>query len=122
MRRVFLILAALLLFAGCKTVEKTKTVYVSRFQVDSVYIDCTDSVFFTKIGDTVTIREILTRTEYRYRLLTDTLRQSDTVIVTKKELVNTTCGKARKNFFIFGLIIGLLIIFALYLLTKKLLR
>lgn len=122
MRRVFFILSALVFFAGCKTVEKTKTVYISRLQVDSVYIDCTDTVFIWQHGDTVRIREILTRTEYRYRLLTDTLRQSDTVIVTKKELVNSTCGKARKNFFIFGLIIGIFIIFALYLLTKKFLR
>ena len=112
----------LLLLCGCRTTEIVRERHHYSSTVDSVYIDCTDTLYYILKGDTVTIREVLTRTEYRYRMLSDTVLHIDTVIVAKKELVNSSCGKARKNFFLFGLIIGIIIIFAIHLLTKKFLK
>lgn len=116
-----LILSLMLLLCGCKTMEIVRERHHYSSTIDSVYIDCTDTLYYIVKGDTVTIREVMTRTEYRYRMLSDTMQHIDTIVVTKKELVNSSCGKARKNFFILGFIIGMIIIFALYLLTKKLL-
>lgn len=121
MRIRLLILSLMLLLCGCRTTEIVRERHHYRSTIDSVYIDCTDTLYYIVKGDTVTIREVMTRTEYRYRMLSDTILHIDTVVVTKKELINSNCGKARKNFFIFGFIIGIIIIFALYLLTKKLL-
>lgn len=122
MRIRLLILSLMLLLCGCRTTEIIRERHHYSSNIDSVYIDCTDTLYYIVKGDTVTIREVLTRTEYRYRMMSDTILNIDTVVVTKKELVNSSCGKARKNFFMFGLIIGIIIIFALYLLTKKLLK
>lgn len=117
-----LILSLMLLLCGCKTTEIVRERHHYSSTIDSVYIDCTDTLYYIIKGDTVTIREVKTRTEYRYRMLSDTILQVDSIVVTKKELVNSSCGKARKNFFMFGLIIGIIVIFALYLLAKKLFR
>lgn len=112
----------MLLLCGCRTTEIIRDHHHYSSTIDSVYIDCTDTLYYIVKGDTVTIREVKIRTEYRYRMLSDTILHIDTVVVTKKELVNSSCGKARKNFFLIGLIVGIIIIFALYLLAKKLLR
>lgn len=120
--RIRLLILFLLLMCGCRTTEIFRERHHYSSTIDSVYIDCTDTLYYIVKGDTVTVREVMTRTEYRYKMLSDTILHIDTVIVTKKDMVNSGCGKARKNFFILGLIIGIIIIFALYLLTKKLLR
>lgn len=117
-----LILSLMLLLCGCKTTEIVRERHHYTSTIDSVYIDSTDTLYYIVKGDTVTIREVKTRTEYRYRMLSDTILHIDTIVVTKKELVNSNCGKARKNFFILGLIIGIIVIFALYLLAKKIFR
>lgn len=109
----------MMLLCGCRTTEIVRERHHYSSTIDSVYIECTDTLYYIVIGDTVKISEVVTRTEYRYRMLSDTILHIDTVVVTKKELVNSNCGKVRKNFFIFGLIIGIIIIFALNLLTKK---
>lgn len=122
MRIRLLILSLMLLLCGCRTTEIIRERHHYSSKIDSVYIDCTDTLYYIVKGDTVTIREVKIRTEYRYRMLSDTILHIDTVVVKKKELVNSSCGKARKNFFMFGLIIGIIVIFALYLLAKKLFR
>ena len=69
------ILCALLL-TGCKTqqpqvVEKivTNTEYIDRWQFDSIYIDKVEYV--DRGGDTIIIVKV--RTEYRYKIMTDSV-------------------------------------------------
>lgn len=78
-----LIFSALIacLFAGCKTVRyvpvetvRTDSVYVDRWQRDSVYVR--DSVWVNRwtVGDTVYQDKVVYKWRYRDRRLRDTLR------------------------------------------------
>jgi len=126
MRKIAVILVVLaVILPSCKTVEyvdRVRKEYETRIIVDSTFIDCTDSVFIFQKGDTVTIKEVKTRLEYRYKLLTDTLIQADTLTI-YKEMTNCT-ENAKKPFrwLKFGFILGIIIIFALYITIKFLKR
>lgn len=105
----------------CKVAEKSahvRTEYVYQYQRDSVYIDCTDTVFVLQRGDTVRIVEKRTEREYYYTIYRDTLRTSDTLVV---ERVRVESEKAKKNggkMFLFGLLSALFLIFAAKLIIK----
>lgn len=105
----------------CRVAEKTaqvRTEYVYQYQRDSVYIDCTDTVFVLQRGDTVRILEKRTEREYYYTIYRDTLRTSDTLVV---ERVKVEHEKAKKNggkMFLFGLLSALFLIFAAKILIK----
>ena len=56
-------LLLLLLVSGCRSVKETtqvRTEYVNVYQRDSVWVECTDTFFVEKSGDTVRILEKIT--------------------------------------------------------------
>lgn len=87
---------------------------------DSVYIDCTDTLYVVERGDTVRITETKTVREYRYKVLRDTAIVTDTVMVE----IKTGAAAARQkkchrfNFFACGFLSSIFIIFA----AKSLIR
>lgn len=77
---LFLGLLACIMLAGCKTVRyvpvetvRTDSVYVDRWQMDSVYLR--DSVYVNQWmqGDTVFVDKVVTRYKYKDRLRHDTV-------------------------------------------------
>lgn len=77
---LFLGLLACIMLAGCKTVRyvpvetvRTDSVYVDRWQMDSVYLR--DSVYVNQWmqGDTVFVDKVVTRYKYRDRWRYDTI-------------------------------------------------
>lgn len=77
---LFLGLLACIMLAGCKTVRyvpvetvRTDSVYVDRWQMDSVYLR--DSVYVNQWmqGDTVFVDKVVTRYKYRDRWRYDTM-------------------------------------------------
>lgn len=77
---MFLGLLACIMLAGCKTVRyvpvetvRTDSVYVDRWQMDSVYLR--DSVYVNQWmqGDTVFVDKVVTRYKYRDRWRYDTM-------------------------------------------------
>ena len=123
MRRLRLItslipLLLLLLVSGCRSVKETtqvRTEYVNVYQRDSVYVDCTDTFFVEKSGDTVRILEKITEKEYHYTVYRDTLRSRDTMVVEKTVTAAAEEGRKpckRWKFFVFGFLSAILIIFA----------
>ena len=71
-----LVILFALLLTGCKAqqpqvVEKiiTNTEYIDRWQFDSIYIDKVEYV--DRGGDTIIIEKV--RTEYRYKIMTDSV-------------------------------------------------
>lgn len=87
MSRIIKVWPWLLLLAvavsGCRTEKdyQVHTEYRTVYQRDSVYVDCTDTLYVIQKGDTVHLLEKQFFREYRYQLLHDTLRQCDTVEV-----------------------------------------
>lgn len=85
---------------------EVRTEYRTQIQRDSVYVDCTDTVFVLKTGDTVKVVEKQTVYEYRYKVLKDTLYMTDTVTVEKKTLESAETGKnkpiKRWRWYLFG--------------------
>ena len=130
MRRLRLIISLipllLLLFAvsGCRSVKETtqtRTEYVNVYQRDSVWVDCTDTIFVEKIGDTVRILEKITEKEYHYTVYRDTLRSRDTLVVKEKVTAAAADTPRKKNgwkFFLFGFFTAVLIIFAARILIR----
>lgn len=114
----------LLAVSGCRSVKETaqtRTEYVNVYQRDSVRVDCTDTFFVEKSGDTVRIMEKITEKEYHYTVYRDTLRSRDTLIV--KEKVTAAAVEWQKpckrwKFFMFGFFTAVLIIFAARILIK----
>lgn len=119
MKKTLVILSILLMLSGCRTHEVVSVRHHFSHSTDSVYIECTDSVFVLLAGDTVRIREVERRVEYRLKYISDTIVSTDTVRVAAMNGEKKTLAKTRKNYYIFGLICGIIIIFALSLLTKK---
>ena len=81
LKGLFLVLLACLVLCGCKTVRyvpvetvRTDSVYVDRWQRDSVYVR--DSVWVNRwtAGDTVYQDKVVYKWRYRDRWLRDTLR------------------------------------------------
>lgn len=111
----------MLLLSGCRTVKEAsvRTEYVKVYQRDSVFVDCTDTLFVEVNGDTVRIREKITEREYHYTVFRDTLMRCDTLKYVEKVAVQSECPKPRRwAFFLAGFCIGILIIFAARILIK----
>lgn len=114
----------LLLVSGCRSFKETtqvRTEYVNVYQRDSVRVDCTDTFFVEKSGDTVRILEKITEKEYHYTVYRDTLRSRDTLVVEKTVTASAVEGKKpckRWKFFVFGFFTAVLIIFAARILIK----
>lgn len=120
----------LLLVSGCRSVKETtraRTEYVNVYQRDSVRVDCTDTFFVEKSGDTVRILEKITEKEYHYTVYRDTLRSRDTLVVEKTvTAASTVDGVTRKPrrfmWFIAGFFIGIIVIFAVRIIIKMYLK
>lgn len=114
----------LLLVSGCRSVKETtqtRTEYVNVYQRDSVWVDCTDTFFVEKSGDTVRILEKITEKEYHYTIYRDTLRSRDTLIVEKTVTAAAAETPKKRNgwkLFVFGFFTAILIIFAARILIK----
>ena len=114
----------LLLVSGCRSVKETtqtRTEYVNVYQRDSVWVDCTDTFFVEKNGDTVRILEKITEKEYHYTVYRDTLRSRDTLIVKEKFTAADAETPRKRNgwkFFVFGFFTAILLIFAARILIK----
>lgn len=113
----------LLLVSGCRSVKETtqvRTEYVNVYQRDSVWVDCTDTFFVEKSGDTVRILEKITEKEYHYTVYRDTLRSRDTLVVEKTVTAAADTPKKRNGwkFFLFGFFTAVLIIFAARILIR----
>ena len=117
-------LLLLLLVSGCRSVKETtqvRTEYVNVYQRDSVWVDCTDTFFVEKSGDTVRILEKITEKEYHYTIYRDTLRSRDTLVVKKTVTAATSDTPKKRNgwkFFVFGFFTAILLIFAARILIK----
>lgn len=104
---------------------RVSTQYVRVYERDSVYIDCTDTLYVVERGDTVRITETKTVREYRYRIMRDTAIVKDTVAVEVR--TGAAADSPKKchgwKFFIAGAVTAILIIFAakitVWFLTKK---
>lgn len=125
LRLIISLIPLLLLVSGCKSVKETtqvRTEYVNVYQRDSVWVDCTDTFFVEKNGDTVRILEKITEKEYHYTVYRDTLRSRDTLVVEKTvtSAAATDTPKKRNGwkFFVFGFFTAVLIIFAARILIK----
>jgi hypothetical protein len=123
-RALLLSLPLIAAVSGCRTTKSAAvhTEYKYVYQRDSVYIDCTDTIYFEKVGDTVRIREKITEKSYYYTIYRDTLRNSDTLIVKDTVVMQSHCKKNGGKWFAAGFIIGILIIFAAWILKKIYLR
>ena len=114
----------LLLVSGCRSVKETtqvRTEYVNVYQRDSVFVDCTDTFFVEKTGDTVRILEKITEKEYHYTVYRDTLRSRDTLVVEKTVTAAAADTQKKRNgwkFFAFGFFTAVLIIFAAKILIR----
>ena len=114
----------LLLVSGCRSVKDTtqvRTEYVNVYQRDSVWVDCTDTIFVEKSGDTVRILEKITEKEYHYTIYRDTLRSRDTLVVEKTVTAATSDTPKKRNgwkFFAGGFLSAVLIIFAARIFIK----
>ena len=127
MRRLRLIISLiplLLLVSGCRSVKENtqvRTEYVNVYQRDSVWVDCTDTFFVEKSGDTVRIMEKITEKEYHYTVYRDTLRSRDTLVVEKTVMAAAAETPKKRNgwkFFVVGFLTAILIIFAARILIK----
>lgn len=120
MRKIVCILSILaLILSSCKPVEVVHDHYHNHFERDSVFFNTKDSVFFWQIGDTVRIKEVHHYTECRYVTQYDTLRTCDTLTIVKNAAKVGKCQKKCGGWFAAGLLIGIFVIFATILLTKK---
>ena len=90
MKKWLMMLAAMVLLTGCKTIEyvpvetvRTDTMMVAHIVTDSVFVEKHDSIVSYVKGDTVTIEKWHWRDRWRDRVKTDTVYKSrvDTVTV-----------------------------------------
>ena len=98
-----------------------RTEYVNVYHRDSVLVDCTDTFFVEKSGDTVRIFEKITEKEYHYTVYRDTLRSRDTLVVEKTVTADAVEGQKpckRWKFLVFGFFTAILLIFAAKILIK----
>lgn len=125
MRRLRLItslIPLLLLVSGCRTEKEARlhTEYLKVYERDSVYVDCTDTLYVVERGDTVRITETKTVKEWRYKVLRDTARITDTVTVEIRTTAAADNPKPCKRwkFFVAGAACAILIIFAAKIVIK----
>lgn len=97
---------------------RVSTQYVRVYERDSVYVDCTDTLYVVERGDTVRITETKTVREYRYKIIRDTAIVKDTVAVEVRTGAAADNPKKchRWNFFVAGAVTAILIIFVAKLL------
>ena len=125
-RKWILFPATLLLLAvsGCTSVREahSRVEYISVYERDSVWVDCTDTLYIFERGDTVRIVETKTVKEYRYKILKDTARVTDTVTVEKVTTLRSPEAAQRKVrrwlWFCAGFFTAVLIIFAIRILIR----
>lgn len=124
MRRLLHIISLipLLLVSGCRTEKEARlhTEYMKVYERDSVYVDCTDTLYVLERGDTVRITETKTVKEWRYKVLRDTARITDTVTVEIRTAAAADNPKPcnRWKFFAAGAVCAILLIFAARILIK----
>lgn len=104
---------------------RVSTQYVRVYERDSVYVDCTDTLYVVERGDTVRITETKTVREYRYKIIRDTAIVKDTVAVEVRTGAAADSPKKchRWKFFVAGVFTAILIIFAakilIWIYTRK---
>lgn len=112
----------LLAVSGCRSVKdvQVRTEYRTLYQRDSVYVDCTDTVYVVETSDTVRITEKHTIREYHYTVYHDTLRQRDTVMVEVRTCAATDNPKpvSRKKWFFAGALLAIFVIFAVRIIIR----
>lgn len=103
---------------------RVSTQYVRVYERDSIYVDCTDTLYVVERGDTVRVTEIKTVREWRYKLLRDTAMVTDTVNVEVRTGAAADSPKPcrRWKFFAGGFLCAILIIFAARILVKVYLK
>lgn len=109
--------------SGCRSVKDVQrhTEYRTVYERDSVFVDCTDTVFVVEKGDTVRITEVKTIREYKWQVLRDTATITDTVF---KELKTMAAADSvakpvkRWRWFLFGFLFAVFIIFAVRIIIK----
>jgi hypothetical protein len=123
--RVLLLVLLAVAVSGCRSVEKTsavRTEYKTVYQRDSVYVDCTDTLYVVERGDTVRIHEKQTVREYRFLVFRDTLKTTDTMVVEKKTSAAAAEGTAKKPkrwaWFLAGAVTALVLAFVIRILIK----
>lgn len=84
------------------------------YERDSVYVDCTDTLYVVERGDTVRITETKTVREWRYKVQRDTARVTDTVRVEVRTGAAAASPKPCRRwiFFVAGAVCAFLTIFA----------
>lgn len=94
------------------------------YERDSVYVDCTDTLYVVERGDTVRVTEIKTVREWRYKVLRDTAMVTDTVRVEVKtgEAAASPKPCRRWKFFAAGAACAILFIFAARIFVKVYLK
>lgn len=96
-----------------------RTEYVAVYERDSVYVDCTDTLYVVERGDTVRVTEIKTVREWRYKVLRDTAMVTDTVRVEVRMGAAASPKPCRRwKFFACGFLSAILIIFAARILIR----
>ena len=100
------------------------TQYVRVYERDSIYVDCTDTLYVVERGDTVRVTEIKNVREWRYKVLRDTARVTDTVRVEVRTGAAAASPKPcpRWKFFAGGFLSAIFIIFAARILVKVYLK
>lgn len=105
---------------------EVRTEYRTVYQRDSIWVDCTDTLYIVEKGDTVRITETKTVREYRYKVLLDTVAVTDTVTVYRERTgaaaENGTKKTKRWPWFVAGFACGIFIIFAARILIRIYLR
>ena len=111
--------------SACRTVERAaevRTEYRTVYQRDSIWVDCTDTLYVVERGDTVRITETKTVREYRYKVLMDTVAVTDTVTVYKERMGAAAAVGTKKikrwPWFVAGFACGVFIIFAARILVR----
>lgn len=126
MKRQLLLISITILAAvaanSCRTAKESqvRTEYQTIYQRDSIFVDCTDSVFILQKGDTIFVKEKQTIEKYFYTIYRDTLRQSDTIREVKT-FIAAAEPERKKNgwkWFLAGACLSVFIIFAVKLIVK----
>ena len=127
MRILSLALISLLLLSSCspRIIEKVDKQIDTVFQVhhlrDSVYLHDSINTFVYTSGDTVYVNKFKSVIKYREKLKIDTLRQVKEIVKTDTEIVEVKKKQGKFPTFIFGLLLGglLLLILEKYVLLKN---
>lgn len=126
MRRQLLLISITALIVvvanSCRTAKElqVRTEYQTIYQRDSIFVDCTDSVFIFQKGDTVYIKEKQTFEKYFYTIYCDTLRQSDTIKEVKTYIAAAEPERKKNGWkwFVAGACLSVFLIFAVKLILK----